>query len=50
MTPDLKLEGRPRAVYDAALLLLDDVTQRRISARELLIAVLRTLLLVRDEQ
>jgi hypothetical protein len=50
LTPDLELEGRPREVYKAALQLLTDVSEDRISAEDLLVETIRQLIIVRDER
>lgn len=50
LTPHLNLEGRPKAAYDAALHLLDDVHTHRISATDLLAEVIRSLLIFKQER
>ena len=50
LSPDSNLVGRPAKVYEAMLLLLDDVYAGRITAEQLLIETIRWLLLVRDEK
>ncbi|MCA9884281.1 MAG: restriction endonuclease, SacI family [Anaerolineae bacterium] len=49
LTPDLDLSGRPANVYQAMLLLLDDVHKHRLSAYKLLHEIIRQLVLMRDE-
>ncbi|MDW8466832.1 MAG: restriction endonuclease, SacI family [Chloroherpetonaceae bacterium] len=50
LTTDLELVGRPRQVYKATLMLLDDVYRGKITAEDLLAEALRILLLVREEK
>lgn len=50
LTPDVELVGRPPQLYRAALHLLDDIYQKRLSAEDLLAETIRWLLLMRDEK
>jgi DNA adenine methylase len=50
LTPYVNLVGRPESVYKAALQLLDDVYQKKLTADELLAETVRWLLIVRDEK
>lgn len=50
LTPDLDLVGTPRLVYSAALLLLSDVHENRVSAIDLLAEIIRVLINFRDEK
>lgn len=49
LTPDINLVGRPTALYEAALRLLDEVYQKRLTAQDLLVETVRWLTLMRDE-
>jgi hypothetical protein len=50
LTPGVNLVGRPPKLYQAALELLDDVHQGRITASELLAETIRCLLIARNEK
>jgi fructose-specific component phosphotransferase system IIB-like protein len=50
LTPSINLVGRPPKLYQAALSLLDDVYQGRITASDLLAETVRCLLLARNEK
>ncbi|PLZ87297.1 restriction endonuclease, SacI family [Fischerella thermalis] len=50
LTPVVNLVGRPPKLYEAALQLLDDVHQGRITALELLAETLRCLIIARNEK
>lgn len=50
LVPGLNLVGRPAAMYQAALELLDDVYQARLTAETLLTETIRYLVLMREEQ
>ena len=50
LTSDVILEGRPAALYRTALALLEDIQSARVSARDVLIELLRGLIQVRDEK
>ena len=50
LTTDIMLEGRPAALYRTALALLEDIQSTRVSARDVLIELLRGLIQVRDEK
>ena len=50
LTPGLNLVGRPPIVYQAALQLLSDVHDGRLSARDLLAETVRWLIVLREEQ
>jgi hypothetical protein len=49
LTPNLDLEGRPRALYKTALELLSHVAEERVSAMLVLTEIIRQLLIVRNE-
>ncbi|MDX1993983.1 MAG: DNA methyltransferase [bacterium] len=49
LTPEMNLSGRPKEVYSALLQLLTDVSEKRITAGELLSETVRQLILFRDE-
>ena len=49
LTMDLKLESRFRNVISATLQLLDDVAKKRVNADDLFVDILRSLILIRDE-
>ncbi|EHC19590.1 restriction endonuclease, SacI family [Fischerella thermalis] len=50
LTPAVNLVGRPPKLYEAALQLLDDVHQGRITALELLAETLRCLIIARNQK
>ncbi|MBW4678221.1 MAG: restriction endonuclease, SacI family [Desmonostoc geniculatum HA4340-LM1] len=50
LTPAVNLVGRPPKLYEAALELLDDVHQGRITASELLAETIRCLIIARNEK
>ncbi|MEH2214970.1 restriction endonuclease, SacI family [Nostoc sp.] len=50
LTPAVNLVGRPPKLYEAALQLLDDVHQGRITAEELLAQTIRCLIIARNEK
>ena len=50
LTPDIDMVGRPAQLYEAVLLLLDDVYQKRIDAETLLADIVRELLAIREER
>ncbi|MBD2514274.1 restriction endonuclease, SacI family [Nostoc sp. FACHB-973] len=50
LTPAVNLVGRPPKLYEAALQLLDDVHEGRITASELLAQTLRCLIIARNEK
>ncbi|MGI8504471.1 MAG: DNA methyltransferase [Hassallia sp.] len=50
LTPTVNLVGRPPKLYEAALQLLDDVDQRRITALDLLTETIRCLIIARNEK
>ncbi|MEH2206180.1 MAG: restriction endonuclease, SacI family [Nostoc sp.] len=50
LTPAVNLVGRPPKLYEAALQLLDDVHQGRITAEELLTQTIRCLIIARNEK
>lgn len=50
LTTDIHLVGRPKRMYDEALLLLDDIQSNRVSAEDALAEMIRWLLIVRDER
>ncbi|BAY77273.1 D12 class N6 adenine-specific DNA methyltransferase [Nostoc linckia NIES-25] len=50
LTPAVNLVGRPPKLYEAALELLDDVHQGRITALELLAETIRCLIIARNEK
>lgn len=50
LTTDVDLVGRPPQLYEAVLLLLDDVFQTRVEAEDLLIELIRMLIILRDER
>ncbi|MFN6539259.1 MAG: DNA methyltransferase [Nostoc sp. EkiNYC01] len=50
LTPAVNLVGRPPKLYEAALQLLDDVHQGRITAEELLAETIRCLIIARNEK
>lgn len=50
LTRDQTLVGRPRALYQTTLELLDDVAAERVTAQDLLTEILRILMLLRDEK
>ncbi len=49
LTPETNLEGRPAAVYQAALQLLTEVHEQILSAEDLLAETIRWLLVVQEE-
>jgi len=50
LTKNVELVGQPRDLYVSTLQLLDDVHQKRISAKSLLIETIRLLILLREEK
>ncbi|MEH2461659.1 restriction endonuclease, SacI family [Nostoc sp.] len=50
LTPAVNLVGRPPKLYEAALQLLDDVHEGRITAEELLAQTIRCLIIARNEK
>ena len=50
LTPYVNLVGRPESVYKAALQLLDDVYQHKLTADKLLTETIRWLIIVREEK
>jgi DNA adenine methylase len=50
LTPAVNLLGRPPKLYEAALQLLDDVHEGRITAEELLAQTIRCLIIARNEK
>lgn len=50
LTPGLNMSGRPKAVYDALLQLLDDAHTGQITGEQLLAETIRQLVLFRDEK
>lgn len=50
LTADMKLEGKPAALYSTALKLLEDIQLTRVSAQAVLIELLRGLIQIRDEK
>ncbi|MBW4572493.1 MAG: restriction endonuclease, SacI family [Tolypothrix carrinoi HA7290-LM1] len=50
LTPTVNLVGRPPKLYEAALQLLDDVDQGRITALDLLTETIRCLIIARNEK
>ncbi|QLE45210.1 restriction endonuclease, SacI family (plasmid) [Nostoc sp. C052] len=50
LTPVINLVGRPPKLYQAALELLDDVHQGKISAEEMLAETIRCLIIARNEK
>lgn len=50
LTPAVNLVGRPPKLYEAALVLLDDVHEGRITAEELLAQTIHCLIIARNEK
>ncbi len=50
LTTNLELIGRPRELYHFTLELLDDVHKNRVTAKAVLIEIIRILLIMRDEK
>ncbi|MDZ8259941.1 DNA methyltransferase [Nostoc sp. ChiQUE01b] len=50
LTPSVNLVGRPPKLYEAALQLLDEVQEGRITAEDLLTETIRCLLIARNEK
>jgi hypothetical protein len=50
LTTDTDLIGRPRELYRSTLQLLDDVYTNRVTAKAVLIEIIRILLIMRDEK
>ena len=50
LTKNVELVGRPRELYTNTLELLDDVHNKRISAKDLLAEIIRVLLIMRNEK
>jgi DNA adenine methylase len=50
LTPDVELEGRPRAMYKAVLHLFHDVQKNRVSAQNVLDEAMRLLIIERDKR
>ncbi len=49
LTPDAKLIGRPREMYQAVIRLINDVHDGKISAYDVLNEILRLLIIIREE-
>ncbi|MCX6666282.1 MAG: DNA methyltransferase, partial [Euryarchaeota archaeon] len=50
LTPDLNLEGRPKEVYDSVLQLLKEVNDKKVSAEDLLVDIIRCLLTYKNQR
>lgn len=50
LTTEVNLVGRPPKLYEAALQILDDVHQDRITAEDLLVETIRCLIIARNEK